>query len=116
MVIAALGLDDVTIGAFFGLLLSLPFALFLTFWLSAVRVRTAAIAGAFVGAFIGFIIILAWAGTLIHSTKLVGANGGSAFFGGIFLCVALGLAGGILTDLVVARRFARDYRRQVAHE
>ena len=116
MVIAALSLDDVTIGAFFGLLLSLPFALFLTFWLSAVKKRSAAVTGAFIGAIIGFIVILAWAGTLIHSTKLTGANGASAFFGGIFLCTAAGLVGGILVDMLVARKNARDYRRQIAHE
>jgi hypothetical protein len=116
MVIAALGLDDVTIGAFFGFLLSLPIALFLAYWMSAVKNRNAVIAGAFVGAFIGFIAILAWAGTLIRSTPLTGANGASAFFGGILLCSALGLTGGILTDLLVARKNFRDYRRQIAHE
>lgn len=115
MVIAALNLDDVAIGAFFGLLISLPISLFLAFWISAVKKRSAVVAGAFVGAIIGFFIVDAWAGTLIYDTKMAGANGGSAFFGGLLLCSALGLAGGILTDLLVAAKNNRDYRRQVAH-
>jgi hypothetical protein len=115
IVIAAFSLDDVTIGAFFGLLLSLPIALFLAFWISAVKKRSAVIGGAFFGAIIGFLAIISWAGTLIYKTKLPGANGASAFFGGILLCAALGLTGGILTDLVVATKNNRDYRRQIAH-
>ena len=114
MVLAALSLDDVTIGAFFGLLLSLPISLFLAFWLSAVKKRGAVITGAFIGAVLGFLIIDGWAGTLIFSTKMTGANGGSAFFAGVLLCAALGLAGGILTDLLVAAKNNRDYRRTLA--
>jgi hypothetical protein len=46
---------------------------------------------------------------------MTGANGGSAFFAGVLLCAALGLAGGILTDLLVAAKNNRDYRRTLAH-
>ena len=115
MVLAASGLNGITIGAFFGFLLSLPVALFLAFWISAVKKRSAVVIGAFIGALIGLLIILIWAGTLIFDTPLPGANGGSAFFGGLLLCSALGLIGGILTDLVMAAKHNRDYRRSIAH-
>ncbi len=117
MIMAAFSLGDpVFIGDFFGLLLSLPIALFLAFWVSAVKNRNAVVIGAFIGALIGFFIILAWAGTLFSSNPLLGANGASAFFGGLFFNTIMGLAGGILSDLIVARMNARDYRRQVSHE
>lgn len=116
MVIATLSLDQVTIGAFFGLLLSLPIALFLAFWMSAVKNRLAVVAGASAATFLAFLIILAWAGTLIRSQPIEGANGASAFFGGVLLCSAAGLVGGIVADLIVANRNSRDYRRQVSHE
>ncbi|GCF09346.1 PTS sucrose transporter subunit IIBC [Dictyobacter arantiisoli] len=116
MVIGALSLDQVTIGAFFGFLLSLPIALFLVFWLSAVKKRSAVILGGFAGTLIAFLVILAWAGTLIRSQPIEGANGASAFFGGVLLCAAAGLVGGIVVDLLVARRNSRDYRRQLSHE
>ncbi|GLV57497.1 hypothetical protein KDH_43330 [Dictyobacter sp. S3.2.2.5] len=116
MVLGALSLDQVTIGAFFGLLLSLPIALFLVYWLSAVKNRTAVIMGGLAGAFIAFLVILGWAGTLFFSQPIPGANGASAFFGGVLLCSAAGLVGGIVVDLIVARRNSRDYRRQVSHE
>jgi hypothetical protein len=116
MIISALSLDQVTIGAFFGLLISLPIALFLVFWLSAVKNRKAVILGGVAGAIIAFLVILAWAGTLIHSSPMEGANGASAFFGGLLLCSAAGLVGGIIVDLIVASRNSRDYRRQVSHE
>jgi hypothetical protein len=115
MILAALSLNDVTIGAFFGLLLSLPIALFLAYWISAVKNRNAVVGGAFVGALIGFLVIISWAGTLIFNTPLPGASGASAFFGGLLLCVALGLTGGILTDLLVAAKSSRDYHRKIAH-
>jgi biotin transporter BioY len=115
MVIAALNIGDpVFIGGFFGFLISLPIALFLTFWLSNVKNRIAVVAGAFVGALLGFLIIQAWAGTLIFNSSLAGANGGSAFFGCTLFCSAMGLIAGILADLLVARRNTRDYRRRIA--
>ncbi len=110
-------LNDIFIGGFCGFLLSLPVALFLAFWMSAVKNRLIVVLGAFIGALLGFIIILGWVGTLVFSTPLPGANGGSTFFGSVLLCSVLGLAGGIIFDLIVARRNARDYRRQaVVHQ
>lgn len=110
--------SGIFIGDIFGLVLALPIALFLAFWFSAVKNKAAVVIGAFIGAVIGFFIILGWVGTLIYDTPLPGANGGSTFFGSVLFCSALGLAGGILTDLLVARRRSRDYRRQspLAHE
>lgn len=116
MVFGALSLDQVTIGAFFGFLLALPVALFLVFWLSAVKNRKAVVMGGLAGAFIAFLVILGWAGTLFFSTPIPGANGASAFFGGVLLCSAAGLVSGILVDLFVARRHSSDYRRQLSHE
>ena len=73
--------------------------------------------GAFVGSFIGFLVILGWVGTLIYDTVLPGANPGSTFFGSLLINSALGLVFGILSDLVVARLTAPDYRRPAAiHE
>lgn len=101
-------------GALFGLILSLPAALFLTFWMSAVRNRLAVVFGAFIGGLIGFLIILGWAGTLVYDTPLPGAGGGSAFFGGVLFFSALELAFGMGFDLLVARINRRDYRRAAA--
>jgi hypothetical protein len=106
-------MNDIFIGGLCGFLLSLPIALFLAFWMSAVKNRLVVVVGAGVGALLGFIIILGWVGTLVFSTPLPGANGGSTFFGSVLICSALGLAGAIIFDLIVARRHARDYRRQV---
>ncbi len=117
MVIATLSLGDpVLIGDFFGLLLSLPIALFLAFWISAVKNRTAVVVGGFIAALLGFFIILGWAGTLFFDTPLPGANGASAFFGSVLFCSIMGLVGGMVADLVVASRSTRDYRRHVSHE
>jgi hypothetical protein len=116
MILGALSFDGITIGALIGFLLSLPIALFLVYWLSAVKKRSAVITGGFIGALIAFIAVLGWAGTLFRSTPLTGANGASAFFGGLLLCIAAGLIGGIAVDLIVASRNARDYRRQISHE
>ncbi len=101
-------------GAFFGLLLSLPIALSMTFWMSSVRNKAAVVAGAFVGGVIAFLVILGWAGTLIYDTPLPGAGGGPAFFGGLLFCAAAELLLGIFSDLLVARVNRRDYRRQAA--
>lgn len=94
-----------------GLILSLPIAMFLAFWMSAVRRRAVVVLGAFLGCFLGFLIILAWVGELIFDTVLPGANPGSVFFGSLFVCSITGLVGGILADLIVARLTRRDYRR-----
>ncbi len=107
--------SGIFIGDIFGLILALPIALFLSFWLSSVKNWVAVVIGAFVGAVIGFFIILGWVGTLIFDTPLPDANGAAVFFGSVIFCAALGLAGAILTDLMVARANDRDYRR-VAHE
>lgn len=110
--------SGVFIGDLFGFILSLPMALFLAFWMSAVRNRTAVVIGAFIGCLIGFLAILAWVGTLVFDTELPGASGGATFFGSVLLCSACGLAAAIILDLIVAGRTRRDYRRseQLAHE
>jgi len=105
-------IDGVFIGDFWGFILALPIALFLAYWLSDVKNRMVVVIGAFIGALLGFLIILGWVGTLIFNTPLPGANGGATFFGSVLLCSTLGLAGAIIFDLIVARRSARDYRRQ----
>ncbi|MBO0779066.1 MAG: PTS sucrose transporter subunit IIBC [Ktedonobacteraceae bacterium] len=107
--------QGIFIGSLFGFIISLPVALFLAFWLSAVKRRGAVIVGAFLGALIGFVVILGWAGTLIFDTPLPGATGVAAFFGSIPFCTTLGLVGGMLVDLLVARASQKDYRRQIAH-
>jgi hypothetical protein len=101
-------------GALFGLILSLPISLFLAFWMSAVRNRTAVVFGAFVGGFLGFLIILGWVGTLIYDTVLPGASGGPAFFGSVLFCAAMELIFGMGFDLLIARLNRRDYRRAAA--
>ena len=105
-------------GALFGLIISLPIALFLSFWMSAVRNRMAVVFGAFVGGILAFLIILGWAGTLIYSTPLPGATGGEVFFGSIFFAAAIELVFGMGFDLLLARTNRRDYRRATvaAHE
>lgn len=95
----------------FGLILALPIAMFLAFWMSAVRRRAVVVLGAFIGGFIGFLIILGWVGELIFDSVLPGANPGAAFFGALFANSILALVGGILADLIVARLTRRDYRR-----
>ena len=101
----------------FGLILSLPIALFLVYWMSAVKRRMAVVSGAFIGGFFGFLIILGWVGTLIFDTVLPGASPAATFFGSLLFCSAMGLAFGILADTIVASLTARDYRRQaVVHE
>lgn len=101
----------------FGFILSLPIALFLVFWMSAVKRRMVVVTGAFIGSFLGFLIILGWVGTLIYDTVLPGASPAATFFGSVLLCSATGLAFGVLADVIVARLTARDYRRQAAvHE
>ena len=111
-------INDIFIGDLFGFILSLPIALFLAFWISAVRNKKVVVLGGLIGAVVGFIVILAWVGTLIYDTPLPGANGGSTFFGSVILCSALGLSFAIIFDLLVARANKSDYRRrtEVARE
>ena len=110
-------IDGIFIADFVGFLISLPVALFLAFWMSAVKSRWVVVLGSFVGDFIGFVFILGWVGTLIYNTPLPGANPAAVFFGALLLCSTLGIAGGIILDLIVARLTRRDYRRQsVVHE
>ena len=100
-----------------GFILSLPIVLFLAYWMSAVKRPVVVVTGAFIGSFLGFLIILAWVGTLIFDTVLPGANPGSTFFGSLLFCSALGLSVAIIADLIVARLTAKDYRRPaVVHE
>jgi hypothetical protein len=103
--------DGVFIADIFGFILALPVALFLAFWMSAVKNRGVVVVGAFIGAFIGFLAILAWAGTLIYDTDLPNTPPVAIFFGSLLICTALGLSAGIIADLLVARANARDYRR-----
>ena len=95
----------------FGLILSLPIALFLAFWMSAVKRKAAVVTGAFIGAFLAFVAILGWVDELIYDTILPGATAGSTFFGSVLICSVAGLAFGILADLIVARLTREDYRR-----
>ncbi len=96
----------------FGLILALPVALFLAYWMSAVKRHMAVVTGAFIGSFLGFLIILGWVGTLIYDTVLPNATAGAAFFGSLLFCSALGLSFGVISDLVIARLTPSDYRRQ----
>lgn len=103
--------SGIFIGDLFGFILALPTSLFLAFWMSAVKRRWAVVLGAFIGTLLGFLIILGWVGTLIYNTELPNASGGVTFFGSVLFCSALGIAGGIITDLLVARANPHIYRR-----
>jgi len=107
--------NSIFVGDLFGFILSLPIALFLAYWLSAVKNHIAVVVGAFIGALLAFAILLSWAGTLITDTPpLQNANGGSVFFGSVLLCSIMGLVGGMTIDLLIARRHKRDYLRPSA--
>lgn len=106
----------ILIGDIFGFILALPAALFLAFWMSAVKSKWAVVLGALLGTIIGFLIILGTIGTLINDKPLPGANGGAVFFGSVLFCSAMGLIGGILMDLLIGGATRRDYGRQAAHE
>lgn len=100
-----------------GFILSLPIVLLLAYWMSAVKRPMVVVTGAFIGGFLGFLIILGWVGTLIYDTVLPGATSGATFFGSLLFCSALGLSVAVIADLVVARMTAKDYRRpSVVHE
>ncbi|HEY3993062.1 MAG TPA: PTS sucrose transporter subunit IIBC [Ktedonobacteraceae bacterium] len=101
-------------GALFGLIISLPISLFMSFWLSAVRNRAAVVFGAFIGGILAFLIILGWCGTLIYNTVLPGVSGGEVFFGGLLFMAAVELIFGMGFDLLIARTNRRDYRRSAA--
>ena len=94
-----------------GAALALFPALFLVFWMSAVKRRVVVVFGALIGICLGFLVILGWVGELIFNTVLPGANPGSTFFGSLLFNSAAGLVFGIFADLIVARLTRRDYRR-----
>src|SRR5579859_1489869 len=71
--------DGILIGDIFGLILALPIALFLAYWLSAVKSHWAVVIGALVFAIIGFVLLYGWASSL-GTNGAPGANGGSVFF------------------------------------
>jgi hypothetical protein len=98
----------------FGFILSLPISLFLAYWISNVKRPMVVVIGAFIGCFLGFLIILGWVGTLIFDTTLPGASTGATFFGSVLFNSALGLVFAVFSDLIVARLTARDYRRPAA--
>jgi len=108
--------DGFFIADIFGLILALPMALFLAFWMSAVKRRMVVVGGALLGAVLGFLVILGWVDTLIYNTPLPNANPVATFFSSLLICSVLGLAGGILADLIIARLSSRDYRRPSVHE
>ncbi len=108
--------DGVFIATLFGFLLSLLIAPFLTFWISSVKKRTAVVVGAFIGALLGAFIIYAWAGPLFTGKDLPNIQPVAVFFSSLFFCSTMGLIGGTVVDLLVARASSRAYRRAVAHE
>ncbi|SRR6266568_1634623 len=110
--------DPLFIGDLFGFILAMPVALFLAFWLSAVKNRAVVVVGAFAGTLIGFLGILGWVDTLIYNTPLPGTNGPVTFFGSVLICSIAGLAAAMILDLIVARMTSRNYRRsaQTAHQ
>lgn len=101
--------SEIFIGDVLGFVLALPFSLFMVFWVSAVKKRSAVVLGAFLGALIAFVVIFLWA------SSLPGANGGVTFFGSVLICSIAALVGGILTDVLIARMTSHNYRR-IAHE
>jgi hypothetical protein len=102
--------DGILIGDIFGLILALPTALFLAYWLSAVKNHWAVVIGALVFAVIGFVVLYGWASTLSA------ANGPAVFFGSVLFCSIMGLIGAVLSDLLIARATSSDYRHSVSHD
>jgi Kef-type K+ transport system membrane component KefB len=107
--------DGVFIADIFGFLLSLLFAPFLTFWVSAVKKRSAVVIGGIIGEVLGFFIIYGWAGPLFTGKDLTNVQPAAVFFGSLLFCTALGVVCGMIVDLLVARSSEHDYRRP-AHE
>jgi hypothetical protein len=89
-----------------GVVLALPIALALSYWIGygSIRHPATGVLGAFAGALFGFLVILGWVGTFIFSTPLPGANGVATFFGSLLLCSILGVMGCIFTDQIILRR------------
>ena len=104
------------IADFWGALIALPLALGVTFWVSNVKNKVAVVGGAALGILLGFIGILLWLGPVFHTNPLPNTDPVAAFFGTLFLCAVLGLIFGLVSDLVIASRNERDYRRQLMHE
>jgi hypothetical protein len=104
-----LAIDGMFVADIFGFILALPMALFLAFWLSAVRKRSAVVFGALIAEIIGFFII--W----VVAENMPNANGAAVFFGALLFNSTMGLIGGMITDLLVGRILNKDYRRTVAH-
>ncbi|HCI80851.1 MAG TPA: PTS sucrose transporter subunit IIBC [Ktedonobacter sp.] len=104
------------IADFWGALIALPLALGVIYWVSNVRNKAAVVGGAFIGVLVGFIGILLWLGPVFHANPLPNTDPVAVFFGTLFACAILGLIFGLSTDLIIARRNERDYRRQLMHE
>ena len=109
-------MNGIFIGDFWGTVLSVPIALFLAFWLSNVKNKIAVIGGALIGILLGFFGILCIVGTVFRPTPLPNVDGVTIFFSALLLNSALGLIFGIGTDLIIANRNERNYRREVQHE
>ena len=104
------------IADFWGALIALPLALGVIYWVSNVKNKGAVVGGAFLGILLGFIGILLWLGPVFHTNPLPNTDPVAVFFGTLFFCAILGLIFGLVTDLLIARRNERDYRRQLIHE
>ena len=100
--------DPIFIGDFWGFILALPTALFLSYWISSGSIKHAArgVFSAFAGALLGFLVILGWVGTLIFSTPLPGANGSHNV---LWLLPALFNSGHYGLHLYRHRHSARNY-------
>lgn len=105
--------DGAFIADFFGFLLALPMALFLSFWFSAVKRRWAVVLGALLFTIIGAVIIYLWVG---YPQDMPDFNPAAVFFGSLLFNSIMGLIGGMVLDLLIGRISSRDYRNTVAHE
>ena len=107
-------IDGIFIGDIFGFILALPVALFLAFWMSAVKSRWIVVLGALIGAVIGFVFILGWVGTLIYDTPLPNASPPAVFFGSLEALADGMFARGAACDQSPADGFGRLSARQRA--